>query len=173
MELKRLVRAAIFTALAVGVGFSLVLVPNVELITVVIFLSGLTLGPGWGMLVGGTAEFVFSALNPLGSGLIFPPLFVAQVLSMVIVGAVGGLLRPFFFVRSFPPVRVGSLALVGFLLTFLYDSLTTLSYPVAAGFEGPQTLGIYLSGLGFTLVHQVFNGLIFALGVPPVVKQLA
>ena len=69
MDLNKLVRASIFTALAIGLGFSLLMVPNVELITVIVFLSGLTLGVRWGILVGGTAEFIFSVLNPFGSGL--------------------------------------------------------------------------------------------------------
>jgi len=75
MKLNNLVRAAIFAALAIGVGFSLLLIPNIELITVTIFISGLTLGSAWGMLIGGTAEIIFSSLNPLGSGLSFPPTF--------------------------------------------------------------------------------------------------
>jgi len=80
MELNKLVRAAIFCALAVGMGFSLMLIPNVELITVIVFISGLYLGIGWGTIVGGTAIFIYSGLNPMGSGLAFPPLFVMQIL---------------------------------------------------------------------------------------------
>ena len=41
MKLNKLVRAAIFAALAIGLGFSLLLIPNIELITVTIFISGL------------------------------------------------------------------------------------------------------------------------------------
>jgi len=107
MKLNNLVRAAIFAALAIGVGFSLLLIPNIELITVTIFISGLTLGSAWGMLIGGTAEIIFSSLNPLGSGLSFPPLFFSQVLSMIIIGAIGGWLRPIFYrpVFSFKTVN--------------------------------------------------------------------
>ena len=68
MDLNKLVRASIFTALAIGLGFSLLMIPNIELITVIVFLSGLTLGIGWGILVGGTAELIFSVLNPFASG---------------------------------------------------------------------------------------------------------
>ncbi|MBT7114640.1 MAG: hypothetical protein HN938_08145, partial [Candidatus Marinimicrobia bacterium] len=50
MELNNLVRAAIFCALAVGMGFSLMLIPNIELITVIVFIAGLHLGIGWGIL---------------------------------------------------------------------------------------------------------------------------
>jgi len=172
MKLNKLVQAAMFAAVAVGVGFSLLFVPNVELITLTIFLSGLVLGPSWGLLVGGTAEVVFSSLNPLGSGLSFPPLFISQVLSMMLIGVTGGLCRPFFYRSTYHLGRVMALGLVGFLLTFIYDSLTTLSYPLSIGFDGPQLLGVYLAGLGFTFLHQIWNAVVFALGVPKVVQHL-
>jgi hypothetical protein len=172
MKLNKLVQAAMFAAIAVGVGFSLLLVPNVELITLTIFLSGLVLGPSWGLLVGGTAEVVFSSLNPLGSGLSFPPLFISQVVSMMLIGVTGGLCRPFFYRSTFNLGQVVALGLVGFVLTFLYDSLTTLSYPLSTGFNGPQLMGVYLTGLGFTFLHQIWNAAVFALGVPKIVQHL-
>lgn len=173
MNLNNLVRASIFTALAIGLGFSLLMVPNVELITVIVFLAGLTLGARWGALVGGTAEFFFSMLNPFGSGLIFPPLMVSQVLAMIIVGISGGSLRAVFFKKVYTQKRMLLLAICGFVLTFLFDSLTTLAYPLSVGFDFTQTLGIYISGIGFTLLHQISNAIIFPIVVPKVVKHLA
>jgi len=173
MNLNKLVRAAIFTALAIGLGFALLMVPNFELISVIVFLAGITLGIRWGILVGGTAELIYSVLNPFGSGLIFPPLLIAQVVSMILVGAAGGLLRSFYFKKVFSKWHVASLAVVGFILTFIFDSLTTLSYPVSAGFDFPQTIGVYVSGIAFTIFHQVSNAIIFAIGIPSVVKHLA
>ena len=162
-----------FAALAVGLGYSLLLIPNVELITVVIFLSGLTLGIRWGILVGAVSEFIFSAMNPLGSGLIFPPLMAVQIISMISVGLTGGLLKPIFFKKNLSFFRVVTLGLTGFLLTFIFDSLTTLSYPIGSGFDWTQTWAIYLLGIGFTIIHQISNGIIFAVGVPAVVKYLS
>ena len=173
MDLNKLVRASIFTALAIGLGFSLLMVPNVELITVIVFLSGLTLGVRWGILVGGTAEFIFSVLNPFGSGLVFPPLLISQVVSMILIGAFGGFLRSVFYKKKYSSKRIAILAITGFILTFLFDSLTTLSYPVSVGFDFPQTFGIYLSGIGFTLLHQISNAIIFPIVIPKVVKHLA
>ncbi len=173
MNLNKLVRASIFTALAIGLGFSLLMVPNVELISVVVFLSGLTLGVRWGVLVGGTAELIFSVLNPFGSGLVFPPLLLSQIISMIIIGATGGLLRPMFFKKDFSKKSIAGLAISGFILTFIFDSLTTLSYPFSAGFDLPQTIGIYISGIGFTFLHQISNAIVFAVGVPSVIKHLA
>lgn len=173
MDLNKLVRASIFTALAIGLGFSLIMVPNIELITVIVFLAGLTLGIGWGVLVGGTAELIFSIMNPFGSGLVFPPLLLSQVISMIIIGVAGGILRPVFFKRAFSRKSIVGLAITGFILTFIFDSLTTLSYPISVGFDLPQTIGIYISGIGFTILHQLSNAFVFAIGVPRVVKHLA
>ena len=96
MELVNLVRAAIFCAMAIAMGYSLMMVPNIELITVIIFLSGVTLNLWWGALVGLVAMGIYSGLNPLGSGLSFPPLFFAQIIAMSLCGIIGGLLKPIF-----------------------------------------------------------------------------
>lgn len=172
MDMERLAQAAVFAAMAAGLGFALVVVPNVELVTVVIFLSGLSLGPAWGALVGVTSEAIFSGMNPLGSGLAFPPLFLAQLISMALVGVIGGLLRPVLFVQKVRITQLIILGLCGFLLTFIYDSLTTLSYPLTAGFDWPQTMTIYISGIGMTLLHQISNVVVFAVGVPKVTRHL-
>ncbi|MBT3216908.1 MAG: hypothetical protein HOD97_05990 [Candidatus Marinimicrobia bacterium] len=170
--MERLVQAAIFAALAAGLGFALVFIPNVELVTVVIFLSGLTLGPGWGVLVGITSESIYSGMNPLGSGLAFPPLFFAQLISMGFAGLMGGLLKPFLF-KKIPSLMQGiTLGICGFLITFIYDSLTTLSYPITAGFDWPQTIALYISGMGMTLLHQVSNAIVFLIGIPKVTRHL-
>ena len=173
MKLDKLVRASIFTALAIGLGFSLLMVPNIELITIIVFLAGLTLGVKWGIIVGGTAEFIFSVLNPFGSGLVFPPLLISQVVSMILIGMLGGIFRPVYFVKEYSTKRLLLLGISGFILTLLFDSFTTLSYPISVGFDFPQTLGIYISGIGFTLLHQVSNAIIFPIVVPKVVKRIA
>ncbi len=173
MNLNNLVRASIFCALAVGLGYSLMLVPNIELITVIVFLSGLTLGWRWGMVVGSTAIFIYSGLNPLGSGLSFPPLFLAQITAMLFIGAIGGMLRPLFFKPSFNVLMLAGLALTGFILTLVYDCLTIISYPLSIGLGLPGVAAAFAKALGFTILHELSNAVIFVLAVPRVVKQLA
>lgn len=173
MKLNSIIQASIFTSLSIGMGFSLLLVPNVELVTFIVFTAGLVMGPAWGILVGAASEFVFSALNPLGSGLVFPPLIIGQVAGMALVGLMGGVTRPFFWKKYPGTRRILFLGVSGFLLTFIFDSITTLSYPVSAGFDLPQTLALYISGIGFTLLHQVSNFFVFTLGIPRVLRYLA
>ena len=89
---SRLAFTALFAALAAALGFAGALVPNVELITLAVFLGGVATGVGAGIAIGVIAEFVFSILNPLGPAL--PFVFAAQLLGMGIAGAAGGILAP-------------------------------------------------------------------------------
>ena len=172
MELVNLVRASIFCAMAIAMGYSLMMVPNIELITVIIFLSGVILNIRWGVLVGFVAMGIYSGLNPLGSGLSFPPLFFAQIIGMAVCGAVGGLLRPFFYVKKYNLSTLILLGLSGFLVTFIYDALTLISYPLFSGLGYAGIVASLIKGLGFTLLHEISNIFIFLITVPRVVQFL-
>lgn len=172
MELENLVRASIFCAMAIAMGYSLMMVPNIELITVTIFLSGVTLNLKWGAMVGLVAMAIYSGLNPLGSGLSFPPLFFAQIIGMSLCGIIGGILKPIFFVKKFSFLKLFLLGLAGFLVTFLYDVLTLVSYPLFSGLGFPGIIASLIKGLGFTLLHEISNIFIFLITVPRVVQFL-
>lgn len=167
-----LAKAAMFTSAAVGAGFALAYIPNIELITAIIFAAGAYLGLKGGIIVGSVAMVIFSGANPLGSGFVNPPLVVAQVISMVLVGGTGGLLRSWIFSTSWTRAKIGSLGVTGGLLTFIYDSLTTLSTPFITGFEGENLLAYYLSGIGFTILHQLSNIAVFALILPGLFSRI-
>ena len=172
MELNNLVRASIFCALAIGMGFSLILVPNIELITVIVFMSGLMLGLRWGALVGGTAIFIYSGLNPMGSGLSFPPLFFMQIIGMAITGFIGGLFKSFFLLKKTSMISLISLGFLGFFCTFIYDFLTLISYPLSAGLGMSGIMAALVKGIGFTLIHEISNVIVFIVTVPKVIKYL-
>lgn len=172
MKVDNLVRASIFCATAIGMGFSLMLVPNIELITVTVFLSGLTLGSRWGFLVGGLTMIIYSGLNPLGSGLSFPPLFVMQIISMGFNGFFAGLLMPIFFRKEYNIFYLGALFFTGFFVTFIYDMATISSYPLVSGLGLVGIGSALLKGLSFTLLHQLSNAFIFTITVPRFVKLL-
>ena len=169
---SNLVKAAIFSAVAIGMGFSLMLIPNIELITVVVFLSGLYLGIWWGGLVGMTSIAIYSGMNPMGSGLSFPPLFAMQIIGMSLTGIIGGLVRPFFFVKQFNVFLISSLAILGFTVTLIYDLLTLIAYPIAAGLGFSGMLAALIKGLGFTLLHEISNAIVFVISIPRVIKLL-
>ena len=148
------------------------IIPNIELITVVVFISGLYLGIRWGGLVGLTSMAIYSGMNPMGSGLSFPPLFAMQILGMSLTGIIGGLVRPFFFVKQFNFFLISGLAVLGFTVTLIYDMLTLLAYPVAAGLGFSGILAALIKGLGFTLLHEISNAIVFTVSVPQVIRLL-
>ena len=83
--------SAIFVALAVALGFLLISVPNIELLTFTVFAAGSVLGRWRGAVVGALAMALYSGLNPFGSGIALPPLYAAQIGAMALAGLAGGL----------------------------------------------------------------------------------
>ena len=162
--------AAMFVALMVGAGWALALVPNIEFVTAIAFTAGATLGPLLGAATGATGEFFFSAANPIGSGLASPVLLLSQIVGMAAVALLGG---AFSKVKATTlqhlPGRA-ALAVAGLLGTILFDGLTSISFPLFAGFSWAEIIAVLIAGLAFTLIHQVANTLIFFLIVPRLIK---
>ena len=166
---RKAIRAALFTALSVALGFLLAAVPNVELMTLSVFLAGIFCGPRAGILVGVVSESLFSLLNPLGPAL--PPLFAAQLVGFGLVGLAGGLLGP-----RLRPGRSGAVvasALAGFALTLVYDTLTNAATALIA--LGPRRMaeglgGIFAAGALFMGIHVGVNTAVFAAAVVPVLR---
>ncbi len=175
---------AIFTGLAVALGFALAPVPNVELVTFTVFAAGATLGSARGALVGCLAAALYSGLNPAGSGLAIPTLFAAQIVSWGLVGAVGGVAARVVFPRSGEPalLRTAASGGLGVVLTLLYQGAVILGLALAGLSLGGAQVGwsTWRADLGaalaanafFSLVHVVSNGILFAVLAPRVVPRL-
>ena len=166
-SLRRMIMTSLFAALAAALGFALVEIPNVELVTFTVFMAGVLLGVRSGMLVGLIGEGLFSGLNPLGSGLAIPPLFLAQILSFALIGFVGGLVG-----RWVPKLPFWLIGVIGVILTLLYEIAETLATLMVFG-VGEQGLFAYLLlGIPWTVTHLVVNFMLFALLTRPVLKLL-
>lgn len=165
-EYQRAALAAMFVALLLAVGVTFVFIPNFELVTTTAFLTGYLMGPRWGWWVAGMGEALFSAMNPIGSGLAFPILFVFQILSMMAVAGIGSLFHHYQMHEQPRTVTRLWFGLLGGGVTLLYDFLTALSFPLTAGIGGWSLLTAAILGLGFFVVHIVVNSLLFALVVP-------
>ncbi len=165
---RNLVVTALFIACVVVVGYAFVYVPNVELVTATVFLSGMILGPRRGLLVGALGESLYSLLNPIGMAA--PPLLVAQVIAMATAGFAGGFFRA-SGARARPRRRV-ALAAAGFALTFLFDFLTTLGFLVVAGFSLARLWSAYAYGAVFYSIHLFGNVFVFAVVLPAAVHVL-
>ncbi|MFH1009817.1 MAG: hypothetical protein V1784_01105 [bacterium] len=164
-----LTRMAAFIAVAVVLGYLLAPIPNVELVTATCFAAGVCLGATGGLVVGAMGEFLFAGLHPMGSSIGI--LLLAQMLGMALAGFVGGkvssLLTGF---QGFASRRI--LFGLGAILTFLFDLLTNLAYPLQAGFSLSQTTAVLAAGIGFAAIHIASNALVFALVLPPVLARL-
>jgi hypothetical protein len=165
----KIARAGVMVAVSVALGWLTITIPNVELMTAAIFVSGYWCGATWGMLVGLVAEALFSITNPVGIPL--PPLLIAQCLGMAIVGLAGGWMHLQW--RSGKPryyqLMLGS---IGLVITIIYDILTTLSFPLASGFYLSQIWKVLIMGIPFVAIHWMSNLAIFVLIVPLILKRL-
>jgi uncharacterized membrane protein len=172
-SLKRTTRAAFLIALCVVLGYLFLPIPNLEMITAGIFLSGVWMGPFLGAVIGFSAEAIYSVSNPMGFPP--PPLLAAQVLAMALTGLVGGFFQipvrsAVFFERK--SLRIHCLlAAAGFLLTLIYDVLTNLSFPLMAGFNWEQIRITLALGIPFTAFHIGTNVVVFSLVVPVILKR--
>ncbi len=162
-------RISLFAAITVVNGYLLMAVPNVELMTATIALSGLFLGPLAGSITGVVAILVYGAINAWGPT--FPPMWIMQMMGMGIAGFAFGKVRNRFS-RSSGRERVFLSVLLGASVTFLYDLLTNIAFPLATRVEfGEAWLSFIVPAVPFMLLHVGSNVLIFALLVPEVFKH--
>ena len=164
--------SGIFIALILGVGYALAFVPNVELVTTMIFLAGVLMGLKHGLLVGILGEFLFSALNPIGSGLLFPPMLIAQIAAMTVVCLTGALLRNYILNWKTSLPNIILIGAIGLLLTLFYDILVSAAYPLSAGFKLRETVATIIAGLAFSVIHLISNTIIFIVLVPLTAQQV-
>ncbi len=161
----------LFTGTAVGVGYLLAGVPNVELMTLVIALAGAALGLRAGFLTGVLAAVIFSLGSPYG--LPHPLLLLAQTCGMGLVGMVGRwgavpLIRTLTSHR-----RIRSLVLAGgtgFVATLSYDLLTNLA--IVRAFDLAPAV-VFAGAVPFFLIHAGVNTAVFAVLLPVLLPRMA
>ena len=167
-SLRKIVTIGLFSALGIVLGLLLAPVPNVELVTATIFISGQILGIQGGILVGLLTESLYSFLSPYGIAPL--PIFLAQIISMMIVGYWGGRIGTLK-----PMSRLKTHLIIGFsglVLTLIFATLTTLAYILFIQVNTKILMSSLLTGLSFYIVHILSNTGIFILIVPVVVQRL-
>ena len=167
-----------FTALSVVLGYMLVYLPNIELITLMIFLSGFILGKRDGAIVGFFSSFIFVFFNPYGVSPL--PLFAYQIGHYCLVGFLGGMTSNYLNKKDFfkpeEDLYVSRVlvifAIIGAVITFVYDIFSTLIGAIAI-FGTLETFWItYIIGLPFTTVHLIGNTLGFIFILPGLIQLL-
>jgi len=160
---------SILTALGVALGFALAAIPNVELVTSTIFLSGMILGKARGTAVGVLTEGLYSILSPYGTAPL--PMLAAQCTAMGIAGFAGGLLGSFLArPKGFRFILLG---LCGFACTLIFAWLTTAAYMAMSGSGAAGLAAGLVQGFGFYAAHLVSNTLFFMILIPVVLQGLS
>lgn len=158
--MRRLSYAALMVALGLT-GVYAETIPNFELLTLVVFASGVLLGSRDGALVGGVTMMIFTVLNPYGPA--HPLVMLAQVSGEALTGATGGLAARMGLGRARLWVRIATLVVLGVVLTAVFDTITN----VATGILFGQMRATLIGGIPFALWHMATNaGLFGTLGAP-------
>lgn len=153
---RRIALMGMLASLGVTAGYLLAGLPNVELISLVLFASGFLLGARDGAITGGAAGLLYTVLNPFGPA--HPVVSIAQAAGFALVGAGGALVRP-NAVWSRGPVPVAALlGVLGAVLTAAYDIATNTAFGWIIG----QVRATVLLGIPFLVIHVVSNAVIFA-----------
>jgi hypothetical protein len=169
---RQTVLASLLVALTVALGYALAAIPNVELMTITVFLSGYLLGMRLGMVVGGASMVLHSLFNPLGAAL--PPLMAAQVAAFVVIALAGAWIAPVLHAMRHRTVEIVAAGISGFLLTLFYDIATSAAaYVVAMDSGSTLTIWRFIAGGAlFMIMHQVWNTGLFLIVLPPALNIL-
>jgi len=178
---KRSYRIALlstFSALAVVLGYMLAYLPNIELFTLMIFLSGFILGKREGLIVGLLSASIFTFFNPLGASP--PPLFIYQLFHYSLTGLSGGLIKGFLSEKEYFHPRedlyifrvMVVFGIAAAILTFTYDILSTAIGGLLVSTSVEYLITTYMTGIVFTIVHFIGNILGFVFLLPGLIQLI-
>ena len=164
-----------FTALTIVLGYLMASFLNIEVFTMMIFLSGFIMSKKDGALIGFLSAFIFYSFNPWGTSILIPSLFIYLLIHYSMTGALGGLAKDFLRKKEyFKPTEdlyiFRIMFLFGFLgavITIIFDILSTLFF-----YGLDLFVAFYLSGIVFTIVHPVGNVLGFIFLLPGLVQVI-
>jgi hypothetical protein len=165
-----------FTALSIVLGYALAYIPNIEVFTLMIFLSGFIMGKKEGAIIGLLSASIFTFFNPLGPSP--PPLFIYQLVHYSLTGISGGLAKDFMLNRKFFKPKedlyvfqvMVIFGVIGGILTFLFDILSTLFGGFMVSTSIDYFIASYLFGIVFTTVHLIGNILVFVFLLPGLIQ---
>ena len=172
----RIALTSIFIALSVVLGYMLIYLPNIELITIMIFLSGFILGKKKGLVIGAFSSFIFCFLNPMGASQL--PLLTVQVVYYSLVGLIGAftcdLLEKKSFFNSRDDLYVYQvmviLGAIGGVLTTIYSIFAELAGYITISAPGVPFSAYFMIGVPWTIIHVIGNILGFIFILPGLIQ---
>ncbi len=174
----RIALISTFTALAIVLGYLLAYIPNIELFTLMIFLSGFILGKRDGMMVGLLSSFIFCYFNPFGSSPL--PLLAFQLFHYSITGFLGALTNDLLQrKKSFKPSEdlykfsiMALLGIIGALITANFQIFSSIIYVLSFLGSLNEFLPYFLTGSIFTAIHIIGNTLGFIFILPGLIQLI-
>lgn len=161
--MKKLAMLAMLVALIVGTDYAMFALPNVKLMDMLVFLTGVWMGPYYGAAAGALSWMVYGTVNPLGFNLVT---LLTVVPMEMLYGLIGGLLRKRFLVT--PTEMFWKFGLVALGTTLAYDLVTNAV--TGALFYQNITIGI-LTGIPLSMVHILSNFVQFTVLAPLVITE--
>lgn len=160
---------AILAAMAIGGNYALGAIPNVELSSVMVFLSGFLFGTLIGAFVGLISMTIYQLWNPWGA--FIPPIGLAVIACTMFTGIIGGILGQSLRTLTYTDKRWFLWpAVFGILTTFLFDIVTNFAYSLT--FVVPFLIAL-IAGLPFMVIHIISNALLFGLLTQPVSRAVS
>jgi uncharacterized membrane protein len=167
-----------FTALTIVLGYMLAYIPNIELFTLFVFLSGFILGKRDGILVGFLSSFIFCYINPFGSSPI--PLFIFQLVHYSLTGFIGGVLKGLNQEKNvfkdggdfYKPSLMIIFGLIGALITSSFQVISSIIHVLSFLGTLNEFLPYFLSGIAFTVIHIIGNTLGFIFILPGLIQLI-
>ena len=172
----RIALVSTFKALSIVLGYLLAYIPNIELFTLTIFLSGFILGKRDGMIVGISSSFIFCFFNPLGASPL--PLLAFQLTYYTLVGLLGAIAHQLLREKTFftpdedlykTPVVV-IFGIIGGMITLFFQIFSTIVDAISFYGTVDRFLPILITGIPFTITHIIGNTLGFIFILPGLIQ---
>ncbi|MHC1592326.1 MAG: hypothetical protein ACXQS8_09585, partial [Candidatus Helarchaeales archaeon] len=169
---------AILTAMGIGGSYALVFIPNVEILTLTIFITSFLFGPAVGCPMAFISAIIFHGFNPWGVAPL-PTLLILVVL-YVFIGLVGGLLGKFQKRSGNQEIKqdfwiIYKYIIIGASITFMFDVVSAFSsiffYPLDQITPGLLLL-IYLAQIPFSIIHISCNAVLFGFAAPQIINRI-
>lgn len=162
------------TALCVGSSYALISLPNINMMDLIVFVTGFVFGAPIGMATGIISWFIYGAINPLG---FYTPIWLSTMAGEAVFGFAGGILGR---INQKNPGSTTSIfrfrvemGLWGLILTIIYDLFTNVVYAVS--FQIPIVAAI-VSGWfippWFGILHEASNLFLFSSTVHPLINAI-
>jgi hypothetical protein len=161
---RKVAITGVMAALTLVAYYALVVAPNVELGSSVLFVTGFLFGIEMAFSCVLIVSLIFGLFNPWGPSIFIPEIWLAQIAGWVLFALAGHIAGSSGRKSARGMYRPQELAVMGGLLTLFYDLVTNLGWSLASGIPYWLTL---LTGFPFLVVHVVSNILIFGLVVIP------